>query len=265
MYSDILLPVLSIGGLALLFGGLLGFAGKKFHVEVDPKIEQILDILPGVNCGGCGFAGCGQFADSVSKGIAGYGDCPVAGADAAMEIAAVLGIEASIADRKVALVKCNGIDDNIKKNYIYSGPKSCVAASQLAMGGSKACAYACIGLESCKNACPFGAVEMFEGVAWINTDKCVSCGKCVSVCPKGLIDMVYDKAKVRVVCNSKDKGKAVRENCRAGCIGCSLCKKVCEADAITVENNLATVDYDKCTLCNACVGKCPTKAIMMFN
>ena len=265
MLLEILIPVLCIAILALILGGLLGFATKKFYVEVDPKVDMINNLLPGANCGGCGYPGCGQFADNVVKGLAPYGGCPVAGPDAAIEIAGIMGVEATVTEKKVAFVKCNGIDENVKQNYIYSGLTSCVAAAQLALGGSKACAYACLGLESCKTACPFDAVNMVNGVAEIDTENCVACGKCVDACPKGLIDMVYDKAKVRVMCNSKDKGKTVRENCKAGCIACMLCKKACEAEAITIENNIAIIDYDKCTLCNACVGKCPTKAIKIMN
>ena len=264
MLLEVLVPILSIAGLALLFGGLLGFATKKFYVEVDPKVGQIMELLPGVNCGGCGFAGCGQFADSVAKGVAGYGDCPVAGEATSMEIAAVMGVEAQATGRKIAFVKCNGIDDNVKKNYDYSGLKNCVSAAQLALGGNKACSHACIGLDSCKEACPFDAIAMVDGVSVIDEDKCVACGKCIEACPKGLIDMVYEKAKVRVMCNSKDKGKDVREKCSAGCIACTLCKKNCPEDAIIIENNIAIVDYDKCTSCRACVEKCPTKCIKVF-
>jgi Na+-translocating ferredoxin:NAD+ oxidoreductase RNF subunit RnfB len=265
MYLDILLPALSIAALALILGGLLGFSGKKFHVEVDPTVEKIQSVLPGVNCGGCGFAGCSLFAESVTTGKAAYNDCPVADDDAAAEIAGIMGIDPTVANRKVAFVKCNGAHENVKRNYIYSGPKSCIAASLLAGGGNKSCTYSCVGLESCKHACMFDAVVMFEDIAYINSEKCVGCGKCVDVCPKNLIEMVYDKSKVRVMCNSKDKGKLVRENCRAGCIGCSLCKKNCPEDAITIEDNIAVVDYEKCTSCMACINKCPTKSIQYID
>jgi len=264
MFLEIILPIISIAALALVFGGLLGFASKKFYVEVDPKVEQIQAILPGVNCGGCGLPGCGMFAQSVADGKANYDGCPVAGAEGALAIAAVLGIEASASARKIAFVMCNGIDDNVKRNYNYSGPRSCIAASQLALGGNKACTYACIGLASCKNACPFDAVNIVDSVSVIDEAKCTACGKCVEVCPKKLIDIMPEKGRVRVMCNSKDKGKVVRENCRAGCIGCMLCQKACEFDAVIIENNIATIDYEKCTMCNACVGKCPTKAIKIM-
>ena len=264
MFENILYPVLSIGALAIIFGAILGFSAKKFAVKVDPRVEQVINALPGANCGGCGYPGCAVFAERVVSGEAAYNSCPVAGAEGTAEIANLLGLEISASNRKSAYVKCGGTDDNIKRNYFYDGPKSCVAASQLAAGGNKSCAYACIGLASCKNVCPFGAIKMVNSVAVIDRGKCTSCGKCVPVCPKSLIEIAPDKAKVRVICNSKDKGKIVKENCRAGCIGCRICEKQCEFDAIVMEDNLAHVDYDKCVMCMKCVDKCPTKVIKVL-
>ena len=263
-FESILIPIIAVGGLALLFGLILGFSARKFYVEQDPTVDKIIKVLPGVNCGGCGFPGCAIFAERVTKGEANYNGCPPAGAEAAAEIASYLGIEAGEANRKVAFIKCNGTNDNIKRNYIYDGPKNCVAASQLATGGNKSCTYSCIGHASCQYACPFGAIKMVDSVAVVNRKKCTGCGKCVAVCPKDLIVMVPDRGKVRVLCNSRDKGKLVKENCRAGCIGCGLCLKACPEDAITLDDNIALIDYDKCTLCGACVAKCPTKSIKVM-
>ena len=264
MIENILFPVLSVAGLSLLFGALLGFSSKKFAVKTDPKAEEITGMLPGVNCGGCGFPGCAVFAERVAIGQASYNGCPPAGASAAAEIASYLGIEADEFNRKVAFIKCNGTNDNVKRNYIYDGPKNCVAASQLATGGNKACTYSCIGHASCQYACPFDAIKMVNGIAEVNRNKCTGCGKCIASCPKDLIVMVPDSAKVRVLCNSRDKGKVVKENCRAGCFGCGICKKVCPDGAIVMEDNIAFIDYDKCTLCNACIDKCPTKSIKIM-
>jgi len=263
--QDIIYPVLSVGGLAIVFGVILGFSAKKFYVENDPRVDNIVTILPGANCGGCGYPGCARFAEMVVAGNAKYNGCPPAGAEAATKIAKVLGIDASVSARKVAFVKCNGSTDNVKKNYNYDGPQSCVSASQLATGGNKACTYSCIGLASCQNACPFDAIKMVDSIAVIDEKKCTACGLCVSACPKKLIDIVPEKSKVRVLCQSRDKGKVVRDNCRAGCIACNLCVKACTEGAITVENNVATIDYDKCTLCLACIAKCPTKAIKVMS
>jgi Na+-translocating ferredoxin:NAD+ oxidoreductase RNF subunit RnfB len=264
MLENIIRPIIAIGGLSLVFGALLGFSAKKFAVNVDPKVKQILNILPGVNCGGCGFAGCAVFAEAVAKETASYNGCPAGGASAAKQIAGALGIEAEVSTRKVAFIKCHGIDSNVKRNSIYDGPKSCVAASQLATGGNKSCSYSCIGLASCKNACPFGAIRITDSIAEVDIIKCTACGKCVSVCPKKLIEIVPEKNKVRIFCNSKDIGRVVRRNCRAGCIGCAICQKNCASGAITIVDNIACVDYTKCTSCMVCVNKCPTKAIMVM-
>jgi len=264
MLENILYPIICVGGLALVFGAILGFSAKKFAVKTDPNVERIISVLPGANCGGCGFPGCTVFAENVASGKASYRGCPPGGASAAEEIAKQMGMDAAPLSRKAAFVKCNGTNDNIKRNYIYDGPKSCVSASQLATGGNKTCRYSCIGLESCKNACPFGAIKMVDSIAVVITEKCSACGKCVNVCPKHLIEIIPDRNTVRVMCNTRDKGKLVRENCRAGCIGCTICQKVCPAKAIKVEDNIAHIDYDKCTLCMECVNKCPSKAIKVM-
>ena len=261
---NILFPVISIGGLAVVFGALLGFSTKKFAVEVDPNVEKIKNVLPGTNCGGCGFAGCAMFAEAIAKEEATYNGCPPGGAGTAIKIAETMGVNPTVSARKVAFIKCNGKEESVKRNYIYDGPKSCVAASQLATGGNKTCAYSCIGLESCKNACLFDAIKIIDSIAEVDTKKCTACGKCVSACPKNLIEIVPDKSRVRVLCNSRDIGRQVRRNCRAGCIGCAICQKVCTQGAITVKDNIAHVDYDKCTMCMACVDKCPTKSIKLI-
>jgi len=264
MLESMIFPVISVGSLAIIFGVVLGFSARKFHVEKDPNVDNIVRILPGVNCGGCGYPGCAVFAERVVSGEASYNACPPGGESAATEIAKFLGIDASPSNRKVAFVKCNGSSDNTSRNYFYDGPKSCVSAAQLATGGSKACQYSCIGHGSCLNACPFGAIKLVDSISVVINEKCTACGKCVSVCPKKLIDIVPEKSRVRVLCNSTEKGNLVKAKCRAGCIGCTICQKFCEYDAITVKDNIALVDYEKCTLCMVCVNKCPTKAIKVM-
>ena len=261
MFPGLLFPVISIGTLAVIFGALLGFSAKKFAVRTDPNIERIKDILPGTNCGGCGFPGCAIFAEAVAKEKATYKGCAPGGANTAVRIAETMGIDPALSARKTAFIKCNGKEENVKRNYIYDGPKSCVAASQLATGGNKSCTYSCIGLESCRNACPFDAIRMIDGIAEVDSKKCTACGKCIPACPKNLIELVSDRLKVRVLCNSKDVTRLVRRNCRAGCIGCGLCQKNCPMQAITVENNLAVINYNLCITCMACVDHCPAKCI----
>jgi len=264
MFESMLFPVISVGSLAIVFGVVLGFSARKFHVESDPNVNNIVRVLPGANCGGCGYPGCTIFAERVVSGEAAYNACPPGGDVAAVEIAKFLGIDASPSNRKIAFIKCNGTNDNTRRNYFYDGPKSCVSASQLATGGNKTCQFSCIGLGSCQNACPFDALKMRDGIAEVNSEKCTACGKCVPACPKNLIDIVPEKSKVRVLCNSTEKGAVVKANCRAGCIGCTICQKFCEPGAITVKDNIALIDYEKCTLCMVCVDKCPTKSIKVM-
>jgi Na+-translocating ferredoxin:NAD+ oxidoreductase RNF subunit RnfB len=264
MLESILFPIISVGVLALLFGVILGFSARKFAVEADPKVERIINVLPGANCGGCGYPGCTVFAERVALGEANYRGCPPGGSSAAAEIAKQIGIDAAPESRKVAFIKCQGTNDNIKRNYIYDGPKSCVSASQLATGGNKTCTYSCIGLESCKNACPFNAIKMIDSIAVVISKKCTACGKCIKACPKDLIEIVPDKSKVRVLCNSRDKARLVKESCRAGCFGCTICQKVCKEGAITVADNIAHINFEKCTMCMECVDKCPSKAIRLM-
>jgi len=259
--TSILYPVLSVGGLGVVFGAGLGFAGKVFAVEEDPRIGQILECLPGANCGGCGYPGCGGLASSIVAGTAPVNACPVGGAAAAAKIAEVMGVAAGDSEKMVAHVACKGTCDKAKSKYEYFGMSNCTMASQLAGGGSKGCSYGCLGLGSCVDACAFGAIEVVDGVAVVDEEKCVACGKCVAACPKHLIALKPESKKTVVNCSSKDMGKTVIANCSVGCIGCKICEKECKFDAIHVENNIATIDYTKCKDCGLCAMKCPKNVI----
>ncbi|QCX34758.1 RnfABCDGE type electron transport complex subunit B [Caloramator sp. E03] len=259
--NSIIFPVISLGGLGVLFGSLLGYASKKFAVEVDPRVPIVRDILPGANCGGCGYAGCDACAKAMVEGEAAPNACPVGGPETAKKIGEVLGLAVDALTKNVAFVKCNGTCNNAKNKYEYTGIADCRDAALLPGGGYKGCSYGCLGLGSCVKVCEFGALSIVNGVAVVDENKCTSCGKCAKICPKGLIEIVPADKKVRVVCNSKDKGKDVKDNCAVGCIGCRMCERACQFGAIIFENNLAKIDYEKCTQCNACAVKCPTKAI----
>lgn len=258
--NSILYPVLSIGGLGVLFGIGLGFAAIKFKVEQDPKIPLVRECLPGANCGGCGYAGCDAFASAVVEGNAKVNACTVGGASVAEKVADVLGVIAEESEKMVAFVKCKGNCEVSSNKYEYYGINDCVMSSNLA-GGAKGCSYGCLGNGSCVKACNFDAISVINGVAIVDKEKCVACGQCVSACPKSLIELIPYKNNVQVACNSKDNGKIVKSNCSVGCIGCKICQKACEFDAVHVEGFLAKVDYDKCTQCGVCTQKCPTKAI----
>lgn len=259
--SSIVYPVLSLGGLGITFGILLGYASQKFAVEVDPKIPLVREALPGANCGGCGYAGCDACAEAMVNRVAAPNACPVGGAEVAKNIGEILGLNVDVTERTTAFVKCNGTCDKAADKYKYYGVMDCQSAALIPGGGSKSCSFGCLGLESCVKVCEFDAISVVNGVAIVDEDKCTSCGRCVGACPKGLINIIPAEKHVRVMCNSKDKGKEVRDNCSVGCIACTLCVKACQYDAMKFDNNLAEVDYEKCTECNACAEKCPTKAI----
>ncbi|MGL5414738.1 MAG: RnfABCDGE type electron transport complex subunit B [Clostridium sp.] len=258
---NIVYAALSLGGLGLVFGILLGFAAKKFEVKVDPKIPKLRKSLPGANCGGCGYPGCDAYAEAVILEGAKGSLCTVGGIEIAEKVANILEIEVSLEERKTAFIKCSGDCSSAKRNFYYEGVTNCEEAAALETKGGKACSYGCLGLASCVGICEFDAITVENGVAKINKEKCTSCGACINKCPKNLIELVQVDKKIRVGCSSENRGKEVRESCKVGCIGCALCKKVCLNSAIEVENSLARIEYDKCISCGACVKKCPTKAI----
>ena len=259
---SILFPVLSVGGMGVVFGACLGVASEVFKVEEDPRIGQVLECLPGANCGGCGFPGCGGCASAIVAGTAPVNACPVGGAAVAEKVGAIMGVAASSAEPVAAFVKCGGTCDKAKNKYDYFGIDDCNMAVQLAGQGAKSCSYGCLGSGSCVKACQFDAIHIVDGVAVVDKEKCVACGACAAVCPRHLIDLVPYKAEHLVQCNSHDKGADVKKKCDAGCIGCTLCTKQCEADAIHMDNNVAVIDYEKCTNCGKCAEKCPAKVIL---
>ena len=257
----IIYAIVSIGGLGIIFGAILGFASKIFAVDEDPRVAQVQECLPGANCGGCGYPGCGGCAAAIVAGQAPVNACAPGGAKAAAAIAAVMGVAVEESEPMVAFVKCGGNCEKAKAKYDYEGIDDCVMASQLVGSSSKACSYGCMGLGSCVKACKFGAIEIKDGVAVVNPDMCVACGACVNTCPKHIIDLVPKKKKVKVQCSSKDMGKAVMAVCSAGCIGCKICEKTCKFDAIHVIDNIPVIDYDKCKNCGMCANKCPKKVL----
>ena len=261
MVTGIIIAAAVVGILGILIGIFLGIASEKFKVEVDEKEILVRNELPGNNCGGCGYAGCDALAKAIAAGQAEVGACPVGGASTAEKIGAIMGVAGGTAEKKVAFVKCKGTCDKTKVQYNYYGVDDCKKVSVVPGAGEKACTYGCMGYGSCVKACAFDAIHVVDGVAVVDKEKCVACGKCVSSCPNHLIELVPYKAEHLVQCSSHDKGKDVKSVCESGCIGCTLGTKQCEFDAIHMENNLAVIDYEKCTNCGKCAEKCPVKVI----
>lgn len=261
---DILFPVIAIGGMGLIFGALLAVAAKIFEVKKDERIPLIVDCLPGANCGGCGFAGCSAYAESICKGEAPVNACPVGGPAAAAKIAGIMGVEAEIGERMVAFVACNGTCDVARDRYINPEALNCHTAHRLA-GGMKGCTYGCLGCGSCAERCQFGGITIENGIAKVNKELCTNCGACIAECPRGVIIRIPYSSRAAVFCNSQAPGKEVRAACDVGCLGCGICMKSCPKQAITVENNLARIDGSKCVGCGICVEKCPKKCIELIN
>lgn len=259
--TGIILAAVIVGGTGLFIGVFLGVAGKKFAVEVDEREEAILGVLPGNNCGGCGFAGCSGLAAAIVEGTAEISACPVGGAPVAEQIGEIMGLSAGDQVREVAIVKCGGTCEKAKDKYKYYGIEDCTMVDMMQGGGSKGCSFGCLGYGTCVKACPFDAIHIIEGIAVVDKEKCKACGKCVAVCPKHLIELTPYDQKTAVLCNSKDKGKALMDVCQVGCIGCKICEKNCEAGAVTITDSLAHIDASKCTNCGVCAEKCPRKII----
>ncbi len=256
-------PILTLAGLGLLFGGLLAFAAKKLAVDVDPRVENICACLPGANCGACGYGGCAQFAEAVVKGEAPLSACIPGGCEVSDQLADILGqARTEQGERLVASLICLGDGGQARAKFDYDGVQDCKAAA-LFGGGFKSCSFACLGLGTCVRSCPFDAIRMGKnGLPVVDRETCTGCGRCERDCPKNVIVRISAKSAPAVKCNSTDKGKEVRAKCDIGCIGCGICVKNCPEEAISMDNNLAVIDVDKCSNCRICVEKCPRDCIL---
>jgi len=270
MSSTVLLTIISLGVLGLVSSVILYFIAQKFKVFEDPRIDTVQEALPAANCGGCGFAGCRNFAEALVKADSFEGlNCPVGGNDVMEKVARILGREATAVDPRVAVLLCQGSPEHRPRTSHYDGVKDCRIAHSLYIGETD-CAYGCLGYDDCVNACTFGAMHMDKvtGLPVINDDKCTSCGACVKACPRKIIELRKKAKKDRklyVACVNCDKGGPARRACKVACIACNKCYKVCEFDAIKIENNLAYIDASKCTFCRKCVEECPTGSIVELN
>lgn len=268
---EIVIAIGIMGGLGLALGLVLALASKVFFVKTDPRLDELKECLPGADCGGCGYAGCGGYAQAVLEGKAPIGNCAAGGTKSAKAMAAIMGVTVEEQQRKVAQVRCSGfhtVDENGNElgshlKGVYEGLKDCLSATKVAGHGPVSCKFGCLGFGTCTTACKYDAIHIENGVAKVDREKCVGCMACAAVCPRHLIVPVNYDSHAIVPCASNAKGAVTLRSCSAGCIGCSKCVKTCPNGAIRVEGNLAVIDEEKCTACGLCVEACPRKLIMI--
>ncbi|MDR2834888.1 MAG: RnfABCDGE type electron transport complex subunit B [Bacteroidales bacterium] len=266
----ILYTVIILGLLALVLAVILYVIAQKFKVEENPLIDEVVELLPGANCGGCGFPGCGGFASiCVTNNSLDGMFCPAGGNETMKKIASLLGLTVEEQEPKVAVIRCNGSKEKRPIVNNYDGIKTC-AIAHATFGGETGCIYGCLGFGDCANACSANGITMDEesGLPIFDEKSCTSCGGCVKTCPRGLIELRNqgkNNRRVYVACRNSDKGADAKKACGAACIGCGICMKNCPFEAISLNNNLAYIDFTKCKLCRKCTTGCPTGAILEVN
>ena len=260
MNNTIILAMVSVTALGLLCAVALTIASKVMYVKTDERISRIRELLPGANCGACGYSGCDGYAEALVGENALINVCTPGGDTVAKGVSTVLGVEAEDVIKRVAVVFCGGGNAARKIKMDYGGIKSCIAVRQL-YGGQNACIFGCLGFGDCAAACPEAAICVEDGLARIDTRKCTGCRLCGKACPNNIILMNYSASTAAVLCRNTEKGSLVRAKCSTGCIGCMKCARECPSKAITVSGNLASVEQSKCTGCGICAEICVTKCI----
>lgn len=270
MNTTVLYTVIILCSTGIAAAVVLYFVSRKFAVVQDERIGLVENVLPNTNCGGCGQPGCHAFAEAVVKaGDLSSLHCPVGGNDVMRQVAAVLGIKAVEKDPFIAVVRCSGSFEYRKKTNVYDGASSCSIASQL-YSGDTGCSYGCLGFGECVDACDFEAMYMDErtGLPVVIEDKCTACNACVKACPKDILEL-WPKGKknqrIYVACLNEEKGSTARKSCEVACSGCAKCADACRYDAIQVDKNLASIDFEKCKLCMECVDVCDVRNIVTVN
>lgn len=272
MSQVILYSVITLGSVAALFSVILYVVAQRFAVEEDPRIQEVNELLPGINCGACGFPGCPGMAQALVSGADG-GDishlsCPPGGAETMAKIGTYFGLDVGATKETVAVLRCGGSCQHAPASNTYDGPASCAVAHST-YAGESGCPFGCLMHGDCEVACPFDAISMSQetGLPVVDQEKCTSCGACVRACPRMLFQIRpvgRRNRRVFVNCRNTEPAVVARKNCAVACIGCSKCKKVCDeiVQAITITDNLAYIDPDKCIACGKCVPVCPTNAIL---
>jgi RnfABCDGE-type electron transport complex B subunit len=261
----ILTAVAAIGGLTLALASLLVFANRKLHVEEDPRVDQVEDMLPHANCGACGYPGCRPFAEALVSGAALPGKCTVGSDEGRARIAAFLGVDVGAEEKRVARLACAG-GTNVARNLArYDGLQTCAAAAKVA-GGGKACFWGCLGLADCRDACDFDAIVMSgHALPVVNENLCTACGDCVVACPKDLFSLQPISRRLWVNCRSLEAGDELLEDCEVACTACGRCAMDAPAGRITMAENLPRIDYAKGPLAQTPIQRCPTGAIVWLD
>lgn len=259
--SELILSLTIVSCIGALSGLILSIASIIMHVPKNESIEKITEILPGANCGACGFSGCHDYAKSLVNGISEPNLCIPGGKDVLNKLSKALGKEVTLVESKIAYIKCDGTFEKTSKKAISLNISSCAVANQLYAGTGK-CPYGCLGFGDCINICKYNAIYIDNGIAHVDINKCVGCGACIKVCPKNIIILVEPKSQALVSCSNKDKGILAKHSCSASCIACRLCEKACPVGAIYIENNLAFIDSKKCIACYKCQDICPQGCIV---
>jgi len=259
----IVLAAVVLAILAVCMAWVLGWANRAFHVEVNPKVEAIIAALPGANCGGCGYVGCGEYAEAVAKGEAPVTLCAPGGTACAEDLAQILGVETVQTFPYRAVVHCAATYGQRLGHVAYEGEPTCAAANLVA--GLQGCTFGCLGLGDCTRACNYDAIRLVEGLATVDYQKCIGCKACAKACPRNIITMVPLKSErmLVVACSNQDKGPDVKKVCKVGCIGCTSCSRKCEL--IGMEGSLPAIDYDRyddAVDFTAALEKCPRESMI---
>jgi electron transport complex protein RnfB len=263
--EEVLIPVLLLAGLTIVFGAFLVFSAEKFKVKKDERVEKILEVLPGIDCGACGAPGCAAFAQGVVEGTYGVNGCKAGGEEASTKIAEIMGVKKeSTGDEQVSVLLCLGDTETAKRVAYYNGISTCEALNLL--GGDKGCQYGCLGLGDCVRACPFDAIEIGEkGLPYVIEENCTACGVCVETCPRNLFQLIPKSQDIYIACSSYDDAKTVRQVCSRGCIGCTLCTRVTENEIVKMDGSLAKIQWNKIKdnkMLEPALEKCPANTFV---
>jgi len=249
--------------LGLLLAALLVIANRRLFIYEDPRIDDVEALLPHANCGACGTPGCRAFAEQLVAGQARPGQCSVNSKEMNRLIANFLGVDVGNVEKRVARLACAGGNHVARTHARYSGLDTCRAAA-LVSGGGKGCVWGCLGFGDCETVCEFDAITMDRHqLPVVDADKCTACGDCVDICPRDLFSLHPVSHRLWVACNNPESGAAAEADCIVLCTGCGRCAADAPEGLISMQQNLAVIDYSRNALASPlAVERCPTGAIV---